>query len=70
MLTQSEFVELQSLPTGNIADANGKAGNMDAGIKPIDRKMKFVGPAFTVKCFPRDNEWQHYATLNSFIYGN
>lgn len=61
MLTQAELAEFALLPTGNVADANGKTGNMDAGIKPIDRKMKVVGPAFTVKCFPRDNLILHEA---------
>lgn len=61
MLTQAELTEFGRLPTGNVADANGKTGNMDAGIKPIDRKMKVVGPAFTVKCFPRDNLILHEA---------
>jgi len=61
VLTQAELAEFALLPTGNVADANGKTGNMDAGIKPIDRKMKVVGPAFTVKCFPRDNLILHEA---------
>lgn len=65
MLTQAELEEFERLPTGNVADANGKTGNMDAGIKPIDRKMKVVGPAFTVKCFPRDNLILHQAIYDA-----
>jgi 4-hydroxy-4-methyl-2-oxoglutarate aldolase len=61
ILSPEELEDLKRLPTGNVADANGKTGNMDAGIKPIDRTMKVVGPAFTVKCFPRDNLILHEA---------
>ncbi len=49
------------LPTGNIADANNKGGNMDSAIKPIDPKSKLVGPAYTVKCHPADNLTIHKA---------
>ncbi|MFP3042540.1 RraA family protein [Treponema primitia] len=49
------------LPTGNVCDANGKSGNMDYHIKPIDPKSKLAGPAFTVPCMPGDNIAIHEA---------
>jgi 4-hydroxy-4-methyl-2-oxoglutarate aldolase len=49
------------LPAGNICDANGKTGNMDYRIKPIDPKSKLAGPAFTVPCVPGDNIAIHEA---------
>jgi len=55
MLTPDEVDQFRKLPTGNVCDANGKAGNMDAGIKPIDRHSKLVGPAVTLRAFPGDN---------------
>ncbi|MDR1516231.1 MAG: RraA family protein [Synergistaceae bacterium] len=49
------------LPLGNICDANGKCGNMDVGIKPIDPLCKMAGLAFTVKGHPGDNAAIHKA---------
>jgi len=51
----------RQLPTGNVCDANGKAGNMDAGMKPIDPRSKLVGPAVTVRSQPGDNLVLHQA---------
>jgi 4-hydroxy-4-methyl-2-oxoglutarate aldolase len=65
MLTKAELEELAALPTGNVADANGKTGNMDVGIKPIDRKTKLAGPAYTVKCPARDNLIIHQAIYSA-----
>jgi 4-hydroxy-4-methyl-2-oxoglutarate aldolase len=50
-----------NLPTGNVCDANGKTGNMNYRIKPIDPKSKLAGPAFTVPCVPGDNLAIHEA---------
>ncbi len=61
MLTQDEIAHFRSLPTGNVCDANGKGGNMDSGIKPIDPRSKLVGPAVTVQCQPADNLILHKA---------
>lgn len=60
-LTREEMLEFAKLPTGNVCDANGKAGNMDPAIKPIDPKTKMVGPAVTVRCHPGDNLIMHQA---------
>ena len=52
---------LKDIPTGNVCDSNGRGGNMDAGIKPLGKQMKAVGPAFTVRCQPGDNLTIHKA---------
>lgn len=50
-----------SLCTGNICDANGKRGNMDAAIRPLDPLSRLAGFAMTVKCKPGDNLAIHRA---------
>ncbi len=60
-LTPADIEQFKKLPTGNICDANGKVGNMDAGIKPIDPQSKLVGPAVTVRAQPGDNLILHKA---------
>jgi len=54
-LTEKRCNELLKLPTGNVADANEKKGNMDPSIKPIDPSSHMIGRAVTVECFPGDN---------------
>ena len=62
MIKISETAEaFKALPLGNICDANGKGGNMDSGIKPIDPACNMAGPAYTVKGHPRDNVAIHKA---------
>lgn len=38
-----------------IHEAQGRLGALSSRIKPVDRSMSVCGPAFTVKCAPRDN---------------
>ncbi|WP_017968713.1 4-carboxy-4-hydroxy-2-oxoadipate aldolase/oxaloacetate decarboxylase [Rhizobium leguminosarum] len=38
-----------------IHEAQGRRGALSSRLKPIDYRMKLCGPAFTVKCAPRDN---------------
>ncbi|HBM74727.1 MAG TPA: dimethylmenaquinone methyltransferase [Clostridiaceae bacterium] len=64
-LSKDDLKRFAELPTGNICDANGKTGNMDPAIKPIDPKSKLVGPAYTVRCQPRDNLSIHKAMLDA-----
>ncbi|HZK62384.1 MAG TPA: 4-carboxy-4-hydroxy-2-oxoadipate aldolase/oxaloacetate decarboxylase [Anaerovoracaceae bacterium] len=64
-LSKIELERFKKLPTGNISDANGKAGNMDYHIKPIDTKSKLVGIAYTVCCHPADNLSIHNAMLEA-----
>lgn len=46
---------LSAFTTATIHEAQGRLGALDSCIKPIDRGMKLCGPAFTVRCAPRDN---------------
>jgi 4-hydroxy-4-methyl-2-oxoglutarate aldolase len=61
IIEDKEITRFLSLPGGNICDSNGKGGNMDPQIKPIDPKSKLVGRAFTVRCHPGDNLAIHRA---------
>lgn len=36
-------------------EAQGRRGALSSRLKPVDYRMKLCGPAFTVKCAPRDN---------------
>lgn len=38
-----------------IHEAQGRRGALSSRLKPVDYRMKLCGPAFTVKCAPRDN---------------
>jgi len=42
-------------PTGNIVDAMGRFGAMEAGVKPVGPGMKFAGSALTVRIRACDN---------------
>lgn len=64
-MKRGSMKEWQSLPTGNICDANNKGGNMDPGIKAVGPGMKLAGPAFTVNCPPGDNLTLHKAILEA-----
>ncbi len=61
MLSKEELKQFSKLPTGNVCDANGKRGNMEASIKPIDKTSTLTGPAVTVRCPPGDNLTIHQA---------
>src|SRR6185369_2171341 len=49
-----------SLPSSTVADAMGRFGFMDAGIRPRTR-ASLCGPAVTVQCRPADNLMVHKA---------
>jgi regulator of RNase E activity RraA len=52
----SELIQrFGGIPTTNVVDAMGRTGAMDYGIKPIDREMRLLGPALTVRVRPTDN---------------
>jgi 4-hydroxy-4-methyl-2-oxoglutarate aldolase len=36
-------------------EAQGRRGALSSRIKPVDYRMRLCGPAFTVRCAPRDN---------------
>ncbi|MCG5480675.1 4-carboxy-4-hydroxy-2-oxoadipate aldolase/oxaloacetate decarboxylase [Sinorhizobium alkalisoli] len=51
-----ESVEVLSRHSvATIHEAQGRLGALNSRIKPVDRAMSVCGPAFTVKCAPRDN---------------
>ncbi|KUN89240.1 4-carboxy-4-hydroxy-2-oxoadipate aldolase/oxaloacetate decarboxylase [Streptomyces griseoruber] len=51
-----ELVErLGSYSSATIHEAQGRLGALDSSIKPVDHRMSLCGPAFTVRCAPRDN---------------
>ena len=58
-----DYQKFLDAPTGNICDANGGRGVMDAGIHPLDRHMKVAGRALTVACAAGDNLTIHKAVL-------
>jgi 4-hydroxy-4-methyl-2-oxoglutarate aldolase len=60
-MTNVYAARFKKLPLGNICDANGRTGNMDSGIRPVDPKFWVAGPAYTVRCHPRDNLTIHKA---------
>lgn len=47
--------ELARYGTATIHEAQGRMGALSSRLKPVDRSMSLCGPAFTVKCAPRDN---------------
>lgn len=49
------IAELAKYGTATIHEAQGRLGALSSRIKPVDRSMSLCGPAFTVKCAPRDN---------------
>ena len=51
-----ELVEqLGEYSAATIHEAQGRLGALDSTIKPVDPTMSLCGPAFTVRCAPRDN---------------
>jgi len=47
--------KLAKFGSATIHEAQGRLGALSSRIKPVDRGMSLCGPAFTVKCAPRDN---------------
>jgi 4-hydroxy-4-methyl-2-oxoglutarate aldolase len=47
--------ELAKYGSATIHEAQGRLGALSSRLKPVDRSMSLCGPAFTVKCAPRDN---------------
>lgn len=41
--------------SATIHEAQGRLGALSSAIKPVDNAMSLCGPAFTVRCAPRDN---------------
>jgi 4-hydroxy-4-methyl-2-oxoglutarate aldolase len=51
----ADIVKQFTVPTGYIADVQGRRGALDCGIKPFFEFPAFAGPAVTVKTVPDDN---------------
>ncbi|MEU1800309.1 4-carboxy-4-hydroxy-2-oxoadipate aldolase/oxaloacetate decarboxylase [Streptomyces sp. NPDC019937] len=47
--------QLSAYSAATIHEAQGRLGALDSTIKPVDPAMSLCGPAFTVRCAPRDN---------------
>ncbi|WP_433172278.1 4-carboxy-4-hydroxy-2-oxoadipate aldolase/oxaloacetate decarboxylase [Actinoallomurus sp. CA-150999] len=46
---------LSAYSSATIHEAQGRLGALSSKIKPVDDAMSLCGPAFTVRCAPRDN---------------
>lgn len=54
--TDAETTErFADIPVGNIVDALGRTGAVDAPIKPVTKAQRFAGSALTINAGPRDN---------------
>ncbi|MCX8997286.1 4-carboxy-4-hydroxy-2-oxoadipate aldolase/oxaloacetate decarboxylase [Rhizobiaceae bacterium BDR2-2] len=53
--SQAEIDALARFSPATIHEAQGRRGALSSRIKPVDYRMKLCGPAFTVRCAPRDN---------------
>jgi len=51
----ADIIKKFVVPTGYIADVQGRRGALDCGIKPLFDFPAFAGPAVTVKTVPDDN---------------
>jgi 4-hydroxy-4-methyl-2-oxoglutarate aldolase len=51
----AQIAALEGVPTGFAVDAQMGQGAIDCRIKPLWPEARFVGPAVTAKCGPRDN---------------
>ncbi len=50
-----EIAPFREAPTGWVADARGRRGAIDHGIRPVSSLARFVGTALTVQSRPVDN---------------
>ena len=49
------IAQLAAYSSATIHEAQGRLGALSSSIKPVDASMSLCGPAFTVRCAPRDN---------------
>ena len=42
-----------------VHEASGRIGSVDPAIKPLEKGMRLLGPALTVRCHPKDNLMLH-----------
>ncbi|MCZ3374907.1 4-carboxy-4-hydroxy-2-oxoadipate aldolase/oxaloacetate decarboxylase [Rhizobium sp. AG207R] len=53
--SKADIEALAKFSPATIHEAQGRRGALSSRLKPVDYRMKLCGPAFTVKCAPRDN---------------
>ncbi|CAN7662408.1 4-carboxy-4-hydroxy-2-oxoadipate aldolase/oxaloacetate decarboxylase [Neorhizobium tomejilense] len=53
--SKADIDALSKFSPATIHEAQGRRGALSSRLKPVDYRMKLCGPAFTVKCAPRDN---------------
>jgi 4-hydroxy-4-methyl-2-oxoglutarate aldolase len=53
--SKAEIDALAKFSPATIHEAQGRRGALSSRLKPVDYRMKLCGPAFTVRCAPRDN---------------
>lgn len=51
----ADVAALAKFSPATIHEAQGRRGALSSRLKPVDYRMKLCGPAFTVRCAPRDN---------------
>ena len=51
----------KGIGAATIYEAAGRTGSVSPAIKPLTSGMRLLGPALTVRCFPRDNLMLHKA---------
>ena len=52
---KADIEAISKFSPATIHEAQGRRGALSSRLKPVDYRMKLCGPAFTVKCAPRDN---------------
>jgi len=53
--------EFKNFGAATVHEAAGRIGSVDPVIKPLGKGMRLLGPALTVRCFPKDNLMLHKA---------
>lgn len=53
--------QFKDFGAATVYEAAGRIGSVDPSIKPLDRKMRLLGAALTVRCHPKDNLMLHKA---------
>jgi 4-hydroxy-4-methyl-2-oxoglutarate aldolase len=53
--SRDEIEAIARFSPATLHEAQGRRGALSSRLKPIDYRMKLCGPAFTVRCAPRDN---------------
>ena len=60
-LSAGELAKWQDAETAAVSDCLDRGYALDGGMKPLDRKMRIVGQARTVRCMAADNSALHAA---------